>query len=139
VARDADAAEDGWHILRVDGMGLRMPTRRRFEPQPLPGGDYASFVMRNIASSGWMVHARLRIEAPAQTVLDRINPTVGAVEPIDDQTCRLLTGADSLDTVAAYIGMLQMDFTVESPPELVPALAAIAQRYERTVRLSSPE
>lgn len=138
VARDADAANDGWHILRVDGMGLRMPTRRRFSPQPFPGGDYVAFVMRNVAASGWKVHARLRINAPAQTVLERINPTVGAVEPIDEHSSRLLTGADSLETVAAYIGMLQMDFTVESPPELLAALARIAQRYERTLSLSRP-
>jgi predicted DNA-binding transcriptional regulator YafY len=135
---DSDRTGAGWHILRVDGMELRMPTRRRFTPRSFPGGDYVSFVMRNVASSGWKVHARLRIAAPAQTVLDRINPTVGAVAPIDDDSCLLLTGADSLDTVAAYIGMLQMDFTVESPPELIPALAAIARRYERSVRDSNP-
>jgi biotin operon repressor len=134
----SDRSSGGWHILCVDGMELRMPTRRRFTPRPFPGGDYVSFVMRNVASSGWKVHARLRIAAPAQTVLDRINPTVGAVVPIDDDSCLLLTGADSLDTVAAYIGMLQMDFTVESPPELIPALAAIARRYERSVRDSHP-
>ena len=40
-------------------------------------------------------------------------------------------GADSLDTVAAYVGMLRLDFTVESPPELVPLLEAIADRYRR--------
>ncbi len=45
-----------------------------------------------------------------------------------------LTGglpADSLDTVAAYVGMLRSDVTVESPPELVPLLEVIADRYRR--------
>ncbi|GAA1504380.1 hypothetical protein GCM10009761_02600 [Agromyces terreus] len=41
------------------------------------------------------------------------------------------TGADSLDTVAAYIGMLGMDFTVESPPELRDLLGVYADRYRR--------
>lgn len=131
VARDPASGE--WATYRVDWMLLRMPTRRRFEPHPLPGGDYTAFAMRTIAASGWAVHARLRIAAPAQTVLDRINPTVGVVEPIDQHTCILVTGADSLDTVAAYIGMLMMDFTVESPPELIPRLQLLSARYRRAV------
>lgn len=66
-------------------------------------------------------------------MLDRINPTVGVVEPIDAEHCVLVTGADSLDTVAAYIGMLMMDFTVESPPELIPRLRLLSERYRRAV------
>jgi hypothetical protein len=89
--------------------------------------------MRTIAASGWKVHARLWIDAPARTVLDRINPTVGVVEPIDAEHSVLVTGADTLDTVAAYIGMLMMDFTVESPPELVPRLQLLSERYARAV------
>ncbi|MDQ4213387.1 helix-turn-helix transcriptional regulator [Microbacterium sp. ASV81] len=131
VARDPVDGE--WGTYRVDWMSLRMPTRRRFDPQPLPGGDYTAFAMRTIAASGWAVHARLRIDAPAQAVLDRINPTVGVVEPIDAEHSVLVTGADSLDTVAAYIGMLMMDFTVESPPELIPRLRLLSERYARAV------
>lgn len=131
VARDPVSA--AWGTYRVDWMSLRMPTRRRFDPRPLEGGDYTAFAMRTIAASGWAVHARLRIDAPAQTVLDRINPTVGVVEPVDAEHCVLVTGADSLDTVAAYIGMLMMDFTVESPPELIPRLRVLSERYARAV------
>jgi predicted DNA-binding transcriptional regulator YafY len=122
-----------WSTYRVDWMAVRMPTRRRFAPHPLPGGDYTAFAMRTIAVSGWVVHARLRIDAPAEAVLDRIHAAVGVVEPVDDSHCILVTGADSLDTVAAYIGMLMMDFTVESPPELIPRLQVLSERYARAV------
>ncbi|MGD8165615.1 helix-turn-helix transcriptional regulator [Herbiconiux sp. P16] len=131
VARDPH--DGSWTTYRVDRIEPRMPTRRRFDPQPLPGGDYTAFAMRTIASTGWNVHARLRVAASAEHVLARINPTVGVVEPIDDENCVLVTGADSLDTVAAYIGMLMMDFTVESPAELVPLLGLLAERYRRAV------
>ncbi|ATY15906.1 DNA-binding transcriptional regulator [Amycolatopsis sp. AA4] len=131
VARDP--RDGSWATYRVDLMQPRMPTRRRFEPNPLPGGDYTAFAMRTIVASGWIVHARLRIDAPADKVLARINPTVGVVEPIDDNHCVLVTGADSLDTVAVYIGMLMMDFTVESPPELIPLLQLLSERYARAV------
>jgi len=46
-------------------------------------------------------------------------------------TSVLVTGADSLETIAAYIGMLGMDFTVDSPAALVPHLQRLAERYAR--------
>lgn len=131
VARDP--RDGSWETFRVDRMAPRMPTGRRFDPQPLPGGDYTAFAMRTIAARGWNVHARLRIDAPAEEVLARINPAVGVVEPVDEQRSILVTGADSLDTIAAYIGMLMMDFTVESPPELLPRLRLLSDRYRRAV------
>ena len=66
-------------------------------------------------------------------MLARIHAAVGVVEPVDETHCILVTGADSLDTVAAYIGMLMMDFTVESPPELIPRLQVLSERYARAV------
>lgn len=131
VGRDQTSGE--WSTYRVDRIALRMPTRRRFDPQPPPDGGYISFAMRTIATNGWNVHARLRVSEPAEVVLARINPAVGIVEPVDASSCVLVTGADSLDTVAAYIGMLMMDFTVESPPGLRDRLRTIAERYQRAV------
>ncbi len=127
VGRDPSTGE--WAVFRADWIEPRMPTRHRFSPAPLPSGDYTTFAMRSIAASGWKVHARLRIAAPAEAVLDRINATVGVVEAVSDTESVLVTGADSLDTIAAYIGMLGMDFTVESPPELRPLLRTLSQRY----------
>ncbi|MCC2033806.1 helix-turn-helix transcriptional regulator [Microbacterium allomyrinae] len=129
VARDPDTGE--WETFRLDWVEPRMPTRRPFEPVPLPGGDYTAFALRSIAASGWKVHARLRIAAPAEHVIARINPTVGVVEAVDTETSVLVTGADSLETIAAYIGMLGMEFTVDSPDELVPHLLHLARVYQR--------
>ena len=129
VARDPRSGE--WGVFRADWIEPRMPTRRRFSPSPLPGGDYTAFAMRSIAMSGWNVHARFRVAASADAVIARINPTVGVVEAVSDDESVLVTGADSLDTIAAYIGMLNMDFTVESPPELAPLLRTYSERYAR--------
>lgn len=129
VARDPAGGD--WDVYRADWITPRMRTHRRFTPSPLPDDDYTSFTMRRVAVSGWQVHARLRVEAPAQAVLDRIHPAVGMVEAVTDTTAVLVTGADSLDTIAAYIGMLGMDFTVESPEELRTLLRTYAARYAR--------
>jgi predicted DNA-binding transcriptional regulator YafY len=129
VARDPETGE--WDVYRADQIAPRPRSHHRFTPTPLPEGDYTTFTMRRVASSGWNVHARLRIAAPASAVLDRINPTVGVVEAVSETSSVLLTGADSLETIAAYIGMLGMDFTVESPTELRTMLRILADRYAR--------
>ena len=77
------------------------------------------------------VSKEARREEIVDAVLDRINPAVGVVEAVSADESVLVTGADSLDTIGAYIGMLGMDFTVESPPELVPLLRTLSERYAR--------
>lgn len=123
---------DAWAPYRVDWLVLRTPGGRRFTPAP-PPGDLTELVVREVARTGWAVHARLRIDASAEEVLARINPAVGVVEPRPDGRCVLVTGADSLGTVAVWIGMLGMDFTVESPIELVEHLRVLADRYATAV------
>jgi predicted DNA-binding transcriptional regulator YafY len=71
------------------------------------------------------------VHAPAETVAERTNPAVGTVEAVDDHTCVLVTGADSLETLSVYLGMLGVDFTVSEPPELVSHLNELAERYRR--------
>ena len=69
------------------------------------------------------------VEAPAEWVVARINPSVGVVSPVDEATCLLDTGAESLDELGVYLGMLGVGFRVSSPPELVDHLRALADRY----------
>ena len=130
VARDAHT--DTWAPYRVDWLALRTPGGRRFRPVPFPG-DYTSFVLREVAVAGWAVHCRVRVDAPAEEVLARINPTVGVVEQVDDGHCDLVTGGDSVEVVAVWIGMLGLDFHVDEPPELVEALRVQARRYAAAV------
>jgi predicted DNA-binding transcriptional regulator YafY len=128
-----DPRDDSWSTYRLDWMTLRTPGGRRFAPNPLPGGDYTAFVLREVAFTGWNVHARITVDAPATEVLARINPTVGVVETIDEHSCVLVTGGDSVEIVAVWIGMLGLDFHVTEPPELVESLRVVGERYRRAV------
>jgi predicted DNA-binding transcriptional regulator YafY len=121
-----------WAPYRVDWLRLRTPGGRRFAPQEFPG-DMTEFVVREVARTGWAVHARLLIDAPAEEVVARINPAVGTVEPRGASRSVLVTGGDSLETIAIWIGMLGLDFRVESPPELLDHLRVLAERYVRAV------
>jgi predicted DNA-binding transcriptional regulator YafY len=126
-----DPQRGTFSTYRLDWMTLRTPNGRRFRPQPLPGGDYTAFVLREVAFTGWKVHARITVDAPAADVLARINPTVGVVETVDERTCVLVTGGDSLEVVAVWIGMLGLDFHVSEPPELIAHLRVLGERYRR--------
>jgi len=127
-----ESSTDTWSPYRVDWLTLRTPGGRRFVPVPFPG-DLTDFVVREVARTGWAVHARLLIHASADEVMDRINPAVGTVEPLPDGRCVLVTGGDSLEVVAVWIGMLGLDFSVEEPVELVEHLRALAERYAAAV------
>jgi predicted DNA-binding transcriptional regulator YafY len=122
-----------WHTYRVDWIDLRMPTGRRFTPRPLPGEDYTTFVLRDVASTGWKVHARITVFASAEEVLSRIHAAVGIVESVDESTCVLVTGADSLEVIAVYIGMLGLDFKVTEPAGLVEHLRVLGRRYAQAI------
>jgi predicted DNA-binding transcriptional regulator YafY len=128
-----DQASGQWATYRLDWLTLRMATHRRFTPSPLPGEDYTAFVLRDVASTGWAVHARITVLASAEEVLRRINPTVGVVEAVDERTCVLVTGADTLEIIAVYIGMLGLEFRVTEPEALVEHVAVLAARYARAV------
>ncbi|CAN7270442.1 helix-turn-helix transcriptional regulator [Knoellia sp. LjRoot47] len=123
-----------WQAFRVDWLTLRVPGAGRFVPAPLEGGDYAAFVLRDVAFSGWKVHCRIAVDAPADEVLGRINPTVGVVETVDEGHSVLVTGGDSVEVVAVWIGMLGLDFHVTEPPELVEHVRLLGRRYSRAVR-----
>jgi hypothetical protein len=85
------------------------------------------------------VRARIAVAAPAEAVLARINPAVGVVETVDEHNSILVTGADSLATVAAYVGMLDLDFRVAGPPELVEHVRRLADRYRRATAAGAQE
>jgi predicted DNA-binding transcriptional regulator YafY len=130
VAWDLD--REGWRILRIDRVEPTTvtPTGQRFTPRELPeGGDLAAYVSRRVSAAAWRYHAR--VHAPAEAIRRQIPAAVGVVEAVDDETCLLHTGADTLETLAVYLGMLGADFKVGEPPELVARLRDLADRYRR--------
>ena len=129
VAFDVDSQD--WRTFRVDRLSPRTPTGPRFVARTLPDEDLAAYVARRASAAAWRYRSRVTVHAPASYVLDRINPAVGSVEAVDDDTCVLDTGADSLDSLAVHLGLLGVDFTVTGPPELVDHLRALGDRYRQ--------
>jgi predicted DNA-binding transcriptional regulator YafY len=130
VAWDVDRQD--WRTFRVDRITPRTPSGPRFRPREGPAGGAAEYVARGTSVAAWRHRARVWVHAPASEVIERINPAVGVVEAVDDHTCVLDTGADSVITLAVYLGMLDVDFDVTDPPELVSYLRMLAARYARS-------
>ncbi|WP_227980073.1 helix-turn-helix transcriptional regulator [Nocardia spumae] len=128
-----DLETHSWRALPVAAIDSVTAGSRHFAARALPDSDLVAFVLREIATAGWRVHARVTVLAPAETVIARINPTVGVVEPIDATSCVLYTGADTLETIAIYLSMLMMDFRIENPPELVEHIRTLGHRYAAAV------
>lgn len=132
VAWDVDRMD--WRTFRVDRITPRIPTGPRFTPREPPAGDVAMFVAEGTGGAMWRYRVEIRLHAPAHAVEPRLPPPV-KVEPVDDRTCIMHAGADTLDLAAVYIAMLDVDFDVIEPPELIDRLRKLAQRYIRAATL----
>jgi predicted DNA-binding transcriptional regulator YafY len=128
-----DVARSDWRTFRVDRMELKIPTGPRFAARPLPAEDIAQYVASRVSAAAWRQQARITVFAAAAEVIERINPSVGAVEALDEHSCVLSTGADSVLTIAVFVGMLGLDFRVDDPPELADQVRELGERYLRAV------
>jgi predicted DNA-binding transcriptional regulator YafY len=125
-----DVEREAWRTFRVDRIEPRLPLGARFSPRALPDEDVAAYVARGVTGSSWGFRARVIVHAPAAQVSERIGRWVGTVEAIDERSCVLDAGASSPEMMALYLGLLDADFTVTDPPELVDHLRRLAERYQ---------
>lgn len=128
VAWDVHVQE--WRTFRVDRIEGPV-TGAEFTPRRLPTDNVAAYVARSVSAAAWRYHATVTVHAPAEVVAKRITPAVGVVMPVDEHTCVLETGADTMDTLALYLGLLGADFHVTDPPELIEHIRSLAARYTR--------
>jgi predicted DNA-binding transcriptional regulator YafY len=127
VAWDLDRAD--WRTFRVDRMRPGMSAGVRFTARPLTDAEAEALVARGVPPEARQHQARVLVHAPAAVLLERFGPWIGTVEPLDDARSVIHTCADSADRLAAWLGMLGVDFRVTEPPELVEALRTLATRY----------
>lgn len=130
VAWDRDRR--AWRTFRVDRLQLRSPNGPRFTPREPPAEDIGQYVMHNVRTAPGRHEARVVVKAPAAEITERV-PKGIAVEPIDDDTCAVHATANSVEMLALYLGMLDAEFTVTEPAELVERLGKLSARFSRAV------
>ncbi|HYN92294.1 MAG TPA: YafY family protein [Pilimelia sp.] len=126
LAWDSDRAD--WRTFRADRIRPRLPTGPRFTPRE-PPEDVASHVVRGTASLAYNHPARVRLHAPADVIAERVPPAGGLLRPVDEHSCVLETGGDSLRDLVGYLTSLDVGFEVLDPPELRALLRHLADRY----------
>jgi predicted DNA-binding transcriptional regulator YafY len=125
-----DVKREDWRTFRMDRISPRPPHGPRFTPRDLPGdGDVAAFVAQGVTSARGQYRARVLVRAPAKVIAERVPAAFGNVEPLDDDTCVFETAGGSIESLAVWIGLLDADFEVSDPPELVAYLRVLAKRY----------
>ena len=125
-----DLRRDGWRTFRLDRLARPWPGGARFAPRPVPGGDPAGYVAAALKRAPYRWSAEVTLFAPARA-LEGMPYLWGTLEPVDDGACRYRTADDDLDWLAMRLGMIGVEFRIDSPPELARRVAAIAARLHR--------
>lgn len=137
VGWDVDRAD--WRTFRVDRLSPRVPTGPRFPPREPPEGDVAAYLSRQLSSQAWPHRAIVRLHESAEALADRIWPGMGVVEAIDNHSCLLHVGAESVPSLVWMITSTNTDFTLlDGTAELADAFRTQSGRCDRAVRDFQP-
>ncbi len=123
-----DLARKDWRTFRVDRIAGKLKTSTRFTPRKPPGGDFAAFVSKSLASVPYPIRARMTLHAPVEAIAKRVPPSAGTLEAIDEGSCMLHTGSHSMEGLTIHLMLLGVDFQVHEPPELIDHLRRLAER-----------
>ncbi|TME58861.1 MAG: YafY family transcriptional regulator [Chloroflexi bacterium] len=131
VAWDRD--RHAWRTFRVDRLVPKHSGGPHFTPREPPAEDIAAYVMRSVRSAPMKYEAKVTVHAPAAVIAERV-PRDIAIEPIDDSSCLVHARSNTIEMLALYLGLLDADFSVDEPLELVSQLEKLAGRFARALK-----
>ncbi len=126
VAYDLDRAD--WRTFRVDRLRTRTPAGPRFSPREPPADDIGGYASWAVGVGRYRHRARFTMYAPAARVAERVSAETGVIEAVDERSCTLWVGSDSLDGLALHVTLLGFEFTVHEPAELVERFGTLHAR-----------
>jgi predicted DNA-binding transcriptional regulator YafY len=131
-----DLGRNDWRTFRVDRIESRITAGLRFAPRQPPEGGFAAYVSRSVSFATYPHRARITLHVPLETAAERIPAAIGTLQAIDDHTCELQLGVNSLDHLCVYLVLIGFEFDVREPPELVERVRSLAKRFARATRES---
>ncbi|MEU4614712.1 helix-turn-helix transcriptional regulator [Streptomyces umbrinus] len=137
VAWDVD--RDDWRTFRADRVTPKPPHGPRFTPRQPPADDLAAYVSKGVSVRAYATHAVVRLLVPKEEAAQRISPSAGTLEAESDGSCILRTGAASLDVMVIHVMLMDVEFEVLEPVELVEAIRTARDRLTRTLERAAPE
>ncbi len=131
VAWDLDRTD--WRTFRVDRIQPGVSSGVRFAPRDLSDAEVEALIARGVPPEARRHQARVIVKLPADQLADRFGAWIGRIDPLDEESCVLTTGAERVEDLAPWLGFLGADFEVTEPPELVAQLRTLATRYASAV------
>lgn len=126
-----DVARKDWRTFRVDRIEGKLKTSTRFKPRKAPEGDFAVYVTKSLTQVPYPYRARVTLRAPVEALANRVPPSAGVLEAVDEGSCILRTGSQSLEWLTVQLTMLGVDFEVHEPPELIAYIGELTGRLGR--------
>ncbi|GAA4683082.1 helix-turn-helix transcriptional regulator [Streptomyces youssoufiensis] len=131
VAWDLDRAD--WRTFRADRITPKPPHGPRFEHREPPADDLAAYVSRGVSVTAYAHRATVLLRVPVERAAERISPTAGVLEAVDEHSCLLHTGAHALDVLVLHIVLAGFDFEVREPAELREHIRRVRDRLDRAL------
>ncbi|MFJ2259410.1 helix-turn-helix transcriptional regulator [Streptomyces sp. NPDC087844] len=129
-----DLGREDWRTFRVDRVSEPFATGARFAERELPTGDAAEYLRQSMYRRQETYEVDVTFMAPADFITARLPAWLGAPEPIDDQRCRLRASTgDAVEWMAVRLAMVDCEFTVHAPTELVSCVRDLGGRLSRAV------
>ena len=131
VAWDVRRAD--WRTFRLDRLGAARLAGARFQPRPLPADDAAAYVAASLASAPRAWHGVIVADVPEERAREVVHWGDREFEPLAADRCRVHVRSDWLGELVSMAGQLATagPIAVESPPELVEAVGALAANLLR--------
>ncbi|GHH87551.1 helix-turn-helix transcriptional regulator [Streptomyces capitiformicae] len=130
VAYDLDRAD--WRTFRVDRVAEPFATGARFTPRELPAGSAEEYLKQSMYRRQESYEFYVTFAAPVEFIAARLPRWFGTPEPIDEHSCRLRgSSGDSVEWLAVRLAVLDCEFTVHEPPELVGYVRELGSRLAR--------
>jgi predicted DNA-binding transcriptional regulator YafY len=128
-----DCGRRDWRTFRVDRLS-RPAIGARFQPRELPAEDAAAYVSQSLSARPTRYEARITLHASAEEMRKRMPRWWGPFEPLGEDRCEYRPGDDNLAWLAARLAMLDVEFEVHEPPELLEHLQALSARLARAAQ-----
>lgn len=137
LAFDLDRAD--WRVFRVDRVSGPRPTQAPIVQRPLPADDLVAYVTERLQEPVPVYRAVATLRLPADAAAARLGTGAGDFEPIDATGCRYRSRPDTLEWIVSRLLLLDCDFEVHEPPELITYLRRVAARVDRATPAEQDE
>ena len=132
-----DRRREDWRSFRIDRIRDPELLPARFVPRSLPEGP-AAFIARALKAAPSRYALRLRLAGRHDELLDALPAWCGLLESLDECSCCLRIGADSIAGLATTLLHIGRDFELLDDPPWRGELATTLERLAGAVAGRSP-